>query len=150
MFSMEKVLRPKRYFFGNPAYKSTNNQCQPNYGTLKHMFHSQILVPFRQFSINPDISGLYGKFSELYFNVLLSSNCGEKVLKHKNSFLCGTTFQCYLVDCHRDWRTMVHWNIVWTIFFKTKKYLRVYAKIVAMTFQCIIVLQLRGDWPKHA
>ena len=35
---------------------------------------------FRKFSINPDISGHYGKLSELYFNVPLSSNCGEKVL----------------------------------------------------------------------
>ena len=60
--------------------------------------HSQILVPcmfrsvsldwrttniemaFWQFCINPEILGHYGKFSELYFNEGMSSNCVEKLL----------------------------------------------------------------------
>ena len=44
---------------------------------------------------------------------------------------------------------MVHWNIVPTIF-HNDQVSQGLCKIVGMTFQCIVVLQLRGDWPKHA
>ena len=37
-------------------------------------------MSFQQFCINPEISSHYGKLSELYLNVPLSSNCGDKVL----------------------------------------------------------------------
>ena len=39
-----------------------------------------IEIKFRQFCINPEIFGHYGKLSELHFKVSLSCNRGEKVL----------------------------------------------------------------------
>ena len=46
-------------------------------------------------------------------------------------------------------RTMVIWNIVLTIF-HNDQISHVLWKIVGSTFQCIVVLQSRGDWPKNA
>ena len=44
---------------------------------------------------------------------------------------------------------MVHWNIVMKIFHNDQISQGLW-KIVGTTFQCIIVLQLRGNWPKNA
>ena len=47
------------------------------------------------------------------------------------------------------WRTMVDWNVVLTIFHNYHIFQGLW-KIVWTTYQCIVVLQLWGDWPKNA
>ena len=68
----------------------------------------------------------YGKLSELYLNVPLSSNCREKVLNR-----------------------IKIWSRVWQNFNAIFKLLSTRLKQL-LTFQCIVFLKLRGDWPKHA
>ena len=96
--------------------------------------------------LNPDISDHYGKLSELYFNVSLSSNCGEKFL-NSNKILSRVSM--LFRSSSLQWRTVVHWNTFLTIFHHDQVS-QGFCKIVGMTFQCIVVLQLREDWPKHA
>ena len=58
-------------------------QCPHDWGTTIH------------FSINPDISGQYGKLSEIYFNIPLFFNCREKVLNFiKNLSRVRNNFRC--------------------------------------------------------
>ena len=72
---------------GGPEKKATLYVALSDPGSM----HVQVSLPaiggqryiemsFRQFCINPEILGHYGKLSELYFNVPLSSNRGEKLL----------------------------------------------------------------------
>ena len=56
----------------------------------------------------------------------------------------STKFQCYLGPSPRNRRTLIHFNVVPTIFHIDHISQGVW-KTVRTTFQCIIVLKLRGE-----
>ena len=61
-------------------------------------------------------------------------------------YLRSTMVRFPLGYCPLDWRTSVHWNIIPTLF--RECWLMWYPwKIVRTTFQCIVVLQSRGQNP---
>ena len=70
-------------------------------------------MQFQQFSTLTTYLRVCAKLSELHFNVLLFSNCGEKVLKicpESVPLLCAFSGPS---PC--DWRTMIHQNVVLTL-----------------------------------
>ena len=60
----------------------------------------------------------------------------------------STKFQCYLGPSPRDWRTLIHFNVVLTVF-HIDHISQGVCKTVRTTFQCIVVLQLRGEGPEN-
>ena len=86
-----------------------------------------------------DIWSLW-KIPEQYLNVSLSSNYGERALNSITFCPVWDKFQCSLRASPRDWRTLVHVNIVQAIFHNEQEDQGL-CKIVLMTFQCIVVLQ---------
>ena len=56
----------------------------------------------------------------------------------------STQFQCYLGPSTRNWRTLINFNIVLTVFHIDRISLGV-CKTVKTTFWCIIVLQSWGE-----
>ena len=71
--------------------------------------------------------------------------------RSKIAFKCGPMWDkisILLGASPRHWRTMVNSNIVLTIF-HNDQVSQGLCKIIKITFQCILVLQLWGDWPKH-
>ena len=57
-------------------------------------------------------------------------------------------FQCYLGPSPRDWRTLIHFNVVPTVFHIDHKSQGM-CQTVRTTFQCIVVLQLRVEGPEN-
>ena len=57
--------------------------------------------------------------------------------------------QCYLGPSPRDWRTLIHFNVVLTVF-HIGHISQGVCKTVRTTFWCIIVLQSRGEGPEKA
>ena len=60
----------------------------------------------------------------------------------------STKFQWYLGPSPRNWRTLIHFNVVSTISHIDHTSQGV-CKNVRNTFQCVIVLQLRGEDPEN-
>ena len=60
----------------------------------------------------------------------------------------STKFQCYLGPSPRDWRTLIHFNVVGTVFHIDHMSQEV-CKTVRPTFQYIFVLQFRGEGPEN-
>ena len=60
-----------------------------------------------------------------------------------------TQFQCCLGPSPRDWRTLIHFNVVLTVF-HIDHISQGVCKTVRTTFWCIIVLQSRGEGPEKA
>ena len=58
----------------------------------------------------------------------------------------STQFQCYSGPSPQDWRTLIHFNVVLTVFHIDQGV----CKTVRTTFWCIIVLQSRGEGPEKA
>ena len=58
-------------------------------------------------------------------------------------------FWYHLGPSPRDWRTMIHWNVVPTIFHSDHISQGLW-KIVRTTFQCSVVLQLQGEGPEKS
>ena len=56
----------------------------------------------------------------------------------------STQFQCYLGPSPRDWRTLIHFNVVLTVF-HIDHISQGLCKTARTTFWWIIVLQLRGE-----
>ena len=61
----------------------------------------------------------------------------------------STQFQCFLGPSPRDWRTLIHFIVVLTVFHIIHKCQGV-CKTVRTTFWCIIVLQSLGEGPEKA
>ena len=88
---------------------------------------------------------MHGKFSELHCNVLLISNCGEKVQKlGKLGYKFVPYFIYFLWHSPRDWRTLIHCNVVLTIL-HTWRHIFFVWKISGTAFWWIVVFQSRGD-----
>ena len=60
----------------------------------------------------------------------------------------STKFQCYLGPSPHDWRILIHFNVVPTVFYIDHISQGV-CKTVRTTFQCIVVLQSRGEGPEN-
>ena len=60
----------------------------------------------------------------------------------------STKCQCYLRPSPCNWRTLIHFNVVPTVFHIDHISQGVF-KTVRTTFQCIVVLQLRGEGPEN-
>ena len=107
-------------------------------------------MSFRQFCISPEILGQYEKLLELIFQCIVFFQLRrESPKKHWNFVLHGTQFKWFLGPSPCNWRLMIHWNMVLTILHDYQIY-RGSWKIVLNAFQCIVVLQWRGDWLKKA
>ena len=61
----------------------------------------------------------------------------------------STKLQCYLGPSLRDWRTLIHFNVVLTVF-HIGHISQVVCKTVRTKFWCIIVLQLWREGPEKA
>ena len=84
----------------------------------------------------------------------------EKTRRRKKHILCGsfvyvalwdpesTKFQYYLWPSPRDWRTLIHFNVVLTVF-HIDHISQGVCKTVRTPFQCLVVLQLRGKGPEN-
>ena len=59
-----------------------------------------------------------------------------------------TKFQCYLGPFSRDWRTLIHLDVVPKVF-DMDHISQGVCKTIRTTFQCLVVLQLRGEGPEN-
>ena len=103
-------------------------------------------MQFRQFFMMTTYLRAYSKLSELHFNLLLFTNCREKVLKSRGEI--GQIWDWSLEPSPCDWRTTIHWNVVLTILHKPWDMWSLW-KIVRTTFQCIIMRPCLNELQKE-
>ena len=104
-------------------------------------------MKFWQFSTLTTYLWVCAKLSVLHFDVSLFSNCGEKVMKRHITM--GQIRDQFSGPSPCNWRTMIHQNLVLTVFHIDHKSQGV-CKTVRTKFWCIIVLQLRGEGHEKA
>ena len=103
--------------------------------------------------------GLLWIFNIQQFYLLIEKPEEETLVQYSIKFTCQhycyvalrnpvcMNFLYYLGSSPPDWRTMIHWDMVLTIF-HNEHICQGLSIIVKTTFLCIAVLQLRGEGPE--
>ena len=104
-----------------------------------------IKMLFWQFSTWPDIYGLLKKMQDLHFNVWLFSNPVDKflILFESRGQICPIV-SYFFRHCPLNWWSTLHWNVC-SAFFQQPWNTWSCWKIDGPTFECMVVLQSRGQ-----